>query len=272
VSLPPPYDPSGGQTPPPPPPGGYRPTPVGRVEPQRVTIRLPSTRPTVTYTILAVTVLVFIAQMASLYLLGNDYPEFWGAKINQFIIQGQFWRFLTPALLHADNNILHIGFNMYALVVIGVGLERSYGHARFFILYVLGAFAGNVASFWMSSGASVGASTAIFALVAAEGVFIYQNRALFGSRARSMLTNVLVIVAVNLFLGLSPGIDNWGHLGGLLGGLAFAWLAGPVLHVEGLAPDLHLADRRSVFAAWQIGAVEALVIAIIAAIKIFQSL
>jgi rhomboid protease GluP len=52
-------------------------------------------------------------------------------------------------------------------------------------------------------------------------------------------------VAINLFLGLSPGIDNWGHVGGLIGGLMFTWFAGPVWEIEGIQPMLHLVDQRS---------------------------
>jgi hypothetical protein len=58
-------------------------------------------------------------------------------------------------------------------------------------------------------------------------VYIYKNRHLLGSAAKPLLTNVLFMIAVNLFLGLSPGIDNWGHLGGLVGGFLYAWFAGP---------------------------------------------
>ena len=52
----------------------------------------------------------------------------------------------------------------------------------------------------------------------------------------------------NFFIGLSPGIDNWGHLGGFLAGLAFAWLGGPVLsatiHIEEGTRFIVLADER----------------------------
>jgi rhomboid protease GluP len=130
------------------------------------------------------------------------------------------------------------------LWVFGIGLERNFGHWRYLILYVLGGFAGNVLSFLLSSGYSVGASTAIFGLVGAEGVFLYQNRKLFGNQFGRAIGNVLFVVVVNLLLGLTPGIDNWGHVGGLIGGLIFAWFAGPIWEIQGVMSTPHLADRR----------------------------
>ena len=116
------------------------------------------------------------------------------------------------------------------------------------MLYVLAAFSGNVLSFLLMSdnSYSVGASTAIFGLVAAEGVFLYQNRKLFGRQFGRAIGNIVFVVVFNLFIlgRLVPGIDNWGHIGGLLGGLIFAWFAGPRWEVEGMYPDLRLEDRR----------------------------
>jgi rhomboid protease GluP len=163
-------------------------------------------------------------------------------------MQGQLWRLITPLLLHGS--IAHIGFNMYALFIFGPGLERYYGHLRFLTLYLLAGFAGNVFSFLFTPGLSVGASTAIFGLVAAQGVFLFRHRQMLGANARAGLMNIIFIVAINLFLGLSPGIDNWGHLGGLFGGLAFAWLGGPILELTGAPPYMELVDRRSEGEAW----------------------
>jgi len=56
--------------------------------------------------------------------------------------------------------------------------------------------------------------------------------------------NIIFVVVINLLLGLTPGIDDWGHVGGLVGGLIFTWFAGPLWEVEGLPPDLRLADKR----------------------------
>ncbi len=217
--------------------------------PQQVRVSMPASAPTVTYAIVGITVLIYLLQMGSVFLLGYanaaaqmDWLEAYGARINDLIRVGQLWRFFTPMLLHAS--IPHILFNMYALVAFGAGLERHFGHWRFLLLYILAGFTGNVLSFVLSSGYSVGASTAIFGLVGAEGVFLYQNRKLFGNQFGRAIGNVIFVVAVNLLLGLTPGIDNWGHVGGLVGGLIFAWFAGPLLEVEGIVPALHLADKR----------------------------
>lgn len=215
----------------------------------RIPVRLHAAadKPIVTYVIMALTIVVFGLQYLSQSLSANhyDWPYLLGAKINELILAGQVWRLITPILLHAS--ILHIGFNMYALYVIGPQLERFYGHKRFLLLYLISGFTGNVLSFVLSSSPSIGASTSIFGLVAAEAVFIYTNRKLFGERARGMLVNLGVVILVNLVLGLQPGIDNWGHLGGLVGGLIFSWFAGPVFKMS-IATDAlnyQLVDSRS---------------------------
>lgn len=223
--------------------------------PAPVRVSLPTSVPYVTYTIVAVTSLIYLLQLGSVALFGYastsaqmDWLEAYGARINDLIRLGQLWRFLTPVFLHAS--VPHILFNMYALIVFGAGLERHFGRWRFLALYLLSGFTGNVLSFLLSNGYSVGASTAIFGLVGAEGVFLVQNRGLFGNQFGRAIGNVIFIVAVNLLLGLTPGIDNWGHVGGLLGGLVFTWFAGPVWEVQqtmpmtGAAPGLYLADRR----------------------------
>lgn len=234
-------------------------TPPSTPEPlprQPTRVALPQAVPYVTYTILGVTVFFYILQVASVALFG--YPttfsnigwlELYGARINEFIRAGELWRLLTPALLHGS--LTHIFFNMYALLAFGTSLERYFGRGRFLTLYVLGAFAGNVTSFLFSDGYSVGASTAIFGLIGAEAVFLFRNRELLAGHFRSAIGNVLFIIAINLFLvGSLPGIDNWGHIGGLIGGLMFTWFASPLWEIEGIQPYLQLADRRSSGEVW----------------------
>ena len=211
-------------------------------QPQPVPVALPATSPRVTYTILGVTVIAYLIQLLTQFIYGYDLAVGLGAKANDAIRAGQLWRFFTPMLLHGS--ILHIGFNMYALNAFGAGLERRYGHGRFLLLYILSGFAGTVFSFLFTSAYSIGASGAIFGLIGAEGIFLFQNRRLFGARFGRALNNVVFVVAINLFLGLQPGIDNWGHIGGLMGGLIFAWFAGPHWEVQGIAPSLRVEDLR----------------------------
>lgn len=214
---------------------------------QAVRVPLPSVVPMATYIILGFTVFVYLMQMASRTFIGYDSNgldplEFYFARSNEAIRAGQLWRFITPVFLHGP--IPHIFFNMYALLSIGSFLERHFGHRRFVLLYFVSAFSGNVFSFLLSNGYSVGASTAIFGLIAAEVVFFYQNRKLFGGQAKQAISNTAFIIAINLFIGLSPGIDNWGHVGGLLGGAMFAWFASPRWEVAGISTDLRLEDQR----------------------------
>jgi len=70
-----------------------------------------------------------------------------------------------------------------------------------------------------------------------------------------MLNNVIVIVLINLAMGLSGSIDNWGHLGGLIVGLAFSWFAGPRLEVAYNYPEYELVDQRTSTMTWMVGIV-----------------
>ena len=211
--------------------------------PQSVRVALPQSAPYVTYSIIGITVFIYILQVASQALVQADLPIAFFAKANDLIRQGQLWRLLTPALVHGS--VMHIAFNMYALLSFGTGLERHFGRGRFLLLYVVGAFTGNVASFLFSDGYSVGASTAIFGLLGAEAVFLIQNRKSFPGQFRSAIGNIIFIAAINLFIiGSLPGIDNWGHIGGLVGGLMFTSFAGPLWEIEGIYPAYHFVDKR----------------------------
>jgi rhomboid protease GluP len=222
------------------------PTPQDSTEPrQPVRVKLPDRKPAVSYALIGVTVVVFILQYLVESSTGSDWLYILGGKVNPLIMQGQVWRLVTPIFLHGS--ILHITFNMYALYVLGGRLEKYYGHIRFLLLYLLSGFAGNVLSFVLTPNPSLGASTAVFGLLAAEGMFIYQNRKLFGPmRTRQSILNLVVIFVINLAYGFMPGtnIDNMGHIGGAIGGFFFAWKGGPLLKVTGQPPFLDVLDIR----------------------------
>ena len=211
--------------------------------PRSIQVATPNVKPFATYVILGVTTFIYLLQLAGQYMLKTDLVGQLGIKNDALIRAGELWRLITPVFLHAS--ILHIAFNMYALVIFGRGIEARYGHGRFVLLYFLSGYAGNVMSFLLTVNPSLGASTAIFGLIAAEGVFIIQNRKLLGTRATRSLINLFYIAGVNLLIGFTTtGVDNWGHIGGLLGGLLFAWFGGPRWKLEGFYPSVKLVDER----------------------------
>lgn len=224
-------------------PGDYPPRPPEPSPGQRVIVAHPRSQPYVTYVLLGLTTFVYVLQLGSQSLFGTDLPALYGSKVNELIAAGQYWRLLTPVLLHGS--ILHIGFNMYALFILGPNLERFYGHWRYLVLYIVSGFAGNVFSMIFTPNPSLGASTAIFGLLAAQAIFLYQNRKVFGRMSQRALTNIVLVAALNFVLGLSPGIDNWGHLGGFIGGGMFAYLCSPILEVRPTLGGYEVHDLRS---------------------------
>ena len=172
----------------------------------------PIDRPLVTYALIGINVAVFLAQLAfGVNAVAGDYGM-WPVGI---AINGEWWRLVTAAFLHGS--FLHIAFNMYVLFALGPTLERILGHYRYLVLYVMAAIGGGVASYALSDmrTVSVGASGAIFGLMGALVVA--------GRRLRYDITQVLVLLAVNLVIGfISPGVDWRAHVGGLVTGAVVA--------------------------------------------------
>lgn len=174
-------------------------------------------KPMFTYILIAVNIIMWA--FLNFYSLksGKSYNELlsiFGAKINLNIIKGQYWRFITPVFLHAD--ITHLLINCYSLYAVGVTVERIYGNARFLIVYLVAGVMGSILSFMFSINSAVGASGAIFGLLGALLYFGVEHpklfRAYFGH-------SIIMTIGINLVYGfINTGIDNYGHIGGLMGG------------------------------------------------------
>ena len=171
----------------------------------------------------------------------------YGAKDNGSIIQGQYWRFITPVFLHA--NLLHVGLNMLNLVVLGIFLERLVGHLRFLLIYLLTGTISIITSFYfMPQEISVGASGAIFGLVGAYSIFVLTHRRAFRHNGIPALLWLVLVIGVNLSIGLFiPNVDNYAHLGGLLSGCLLGWWFTPLYK---LAPNKALIDVHSLSRRW----------------------
>ncbi len=228
----------------------------GAVDQQKVSDRRPARSSTaalslryrlrlfpITFALIGFTLLVFLGQLLSQMLLGIDLILIFGAKVNELIAAGELWRLITPVLIHGG--IGHIFVNMYSLYAIGPAVERAFGPRRMLALYWLSGICGVLFSLAFSTQASVGASGAIFGLLGALGAFFYTNRATFGSLGRFQFRQIVFVALLNLALGLSPGIDNWGHLGGLIFGAGLSWFTGPLYVVDPTRIDQRrLVDQR----------------------------
>ncbi|KMZ67742.1 Rhomboid-like protein [Zostera marina] len=172
--------------------------------------------------LLGLNVLVYIAQVAS-----EGRLMFMGAKVNSLITQGQIWRLATSAFLHG--NLIHLLVNCYSLNSIGPPVEMFSGSKRFMTVYLTSAIASSLASYRFCQSPSVGASGAIFGLVGSLALFVLRHRNLVNTPNGDLL-QIGQVILLNLFIGLAtPGIDNWGHVGGLVGGIGISWLLGPSL-------------------------------------------
>ena len=179
-------------------------------------------KPRLTYLFLGVNVAVFLLMT---FTGGTTNPVNlvrWGAKYGPLIIDGQWWRLITPNFIHIG--LVHLMFNSLALYVLGPVVERIYGNGRFLLVYLTSGILGVSASFAFSPSISAGASAAIFGLFGALLYFGQNYRNLF---FRTMGTEILVLLGINLAFGFfSGGVDNFAHLGGLLGGYLASWMVG----------------------------------------------
>lgn len=145
----------------------------------------------------------------------------------------QWWRLFTAMFLHIG--VLHIGFNMWALAWLGSQAEQLYGRFRFLLIYLLSGLAGSVASMAVLPGldhVSAGASGAIFGIIGVLLAYYFRYRTQLGAVGRSQLYNMAAIAALNLFLSSQvQNIDDWAHLGGLIGGTVLGLLLAPTYQV-----------------------------------------
>jgi len=138
-----------------------------------------------------------------------------GAKENNLILQGEYYRLITCMFLHGG--LLHVALNMYALYNIGPLVEEVYGKAKYLIVYFAAGITSSIFSFLFSDSVSIGASGAIFGLLGITLVFAVSEKEKIG---KDFYKNILMVIVANLILGFSiPNIDNFGHLGGLIGGI-----------------------------------------------------
>jgi rhomboid protease GluP len=162
-----------------------------------------------------------IAVICGAYLLQLVVPsiqqQLWLPSLEYLQFSNEWYRLFTVALTHGG--ILHLGFNMYSLMVLGSPLEAAYGKQKFLIVFFFSLLTGSLTSAYFASlySASVGASGAIFGLFGAL--------AIVGKRIGADIRSIVVIIGINFAFGFAMGGVDWrAHLGGLIGGVVAAQL------------------------------------------------
>ena len=181
--------------------------------------------PVVTYVLMAICVVAWVAQLATGGgRMGGGTVFVHGALYGPAIDSGhEYWRLVTGAFLHDNalpSGIIHIGFNMYLLWYLGRLLEPSIGRLRFGVIYAAALLCGSFGALLLTPDSpTVGASGAVFGLMGAALVIL---------RARGIdpwQSGIGPLIVLNLLLSfVLPNISIGGHVGGLIGGAAAAYL------------------------------------------------
>ena len=189
----------------------------------------PPRRPPViaTYILLGLNVLLFLLMELAGGSKNPDVLLNFGASYGPYFHRGEYWRAVMPMFLHIG--FWHLLINGYALYLLGQILERVHGYGRFSLIYVGCGIGSALLSMTVSANVAAGASGAIFGVAGAMVATAFLHRELVSPRwARAFGVGIIPFIILNLILGYAiPGIDNWGHLGGLGTGLALGALIPP---------------------------------------------
>lgn len=181
--------------------------------------------PIITYALIAINIIIFLL----MYIIGNGSEDTrtlvdFGALSKVLVQYGDYYRIITCAFLHIG--ILHLLCNMYALYIIGKDIESFYGRYKYLFIYLISTVIGSLTSltFMDEYTISAGASGAIFGLMGSLLYFGYNYRVTLNN---SINKQILPIIFINLLFGfMSSGVDNFAHLGGLLGGYIASMVVG----------------------------------------------
>jgi rhomboid protease GluP len=207
---------------------------------QQVMLHIPAVRPFVTYTLIGVYVLLFVAALSSPTILPANNVE-----LADVVMYGQYLRLATGMFLHS--NLVHLLVVLFILYTFGTWQERIFGHVRFIAIYLLGGLGGMVLAVLLLAltgdlvGTVIGASSAVGAMLGAELSYLYQHRRLLGARGRDRRNRVLLFSVINLLVGVmySSGVlaglpttlAAWSPIGGVVAGLVLGWYLAPFFNL-----------------------------------------
>jgi len=186
------------------------------------------TAPPLILLLIALNVAMFAWETATGALQSRESIIAAGALVRDRVLAGEWWRLLSATFLHAG--VDHLIGNCLVLYVVGMACEHAFGLARTAVVYSTSGLTASLLSATLSPGPSVGASGAIFGVVGAVIVVLYLHQQHFYLRDKRIGFVLAAWSVYTIATGLmSPYIDNYGHVGGLVGGAGIALLLKPRL-------------------------------------------
>jgi len=141
-----------------------------------------------------------------------------GAKLSSLILDGQYYRFVSAMFLHGG--VIHLLFNMSALIRVGKDLEQAFGTWRIVVIYMLSGIYGNLLScIFLPDVLGVGASGALFGFLGAMFGDFFQNYKSFQESRWRYFASLCLNAVLGLLFGLMPWLDNFQHVGGFIMGI-----------------------------------------------------
>ena len=178
---------------------------------------------------------MFIVEMFFTAHYGEKAVIMLGAKWNEGITAGEYWRFFSCALLHGS--FMHLFLNLAGLYIFGKELESIYGSIKFLFICLLTSWGSTLASYTFSPGLAIGASGIVFGIIGGLISFYFTQKGKV-TGADYKFKSMYTLVIINLVLGfMMPRIDNSAHIGGILTGLLSGWLLSPKYEI--LKDDEH---------------------------------
>jgi rhomboid protease GluP len=176
-----------------------------------------SLAPSLTLLLIVANSVVFIWEVATGALSDRDSIVDAGALVRDRVADGELWRLVTSMFLHSGAD--HLIGNMFVLYIVGMACEHAFGPARTAFVYLAAGLSGAALSVVLRPGPSVGASGAIFGLLASVVVVLHRYRDRFHLRDKRIAYVLAAWAGYQVLSGLAtPFIDNFAHLGGIAGG------------------------------------------------------
>ncbi|KAJ6734973.1 RHOMBOID PROTEASE [Salix purpurea] len=186
-------------------------------------------------TLASINIAVFLFEIAS-PVRNSEFalfslPLLYGAKINDLILVGEWWRLVTPMFLHSG--AFHVVLGSWSLLTFGPEVCRGYGSITFFLIYVLGGISGNLTSFLHTPEPAVGGTGPVFAIIGAWLIYQNQNKDVISKDDFDrMFQKAVITTGVSFILSHFGPIDDWTHLGAVLTGIVYGFFTCASLQLD----------------------------------------